>query len=129
MGKGKKEMSSEIEKERKKAEQKHKNLKRDIADLNRDNIFSRRVKDAMERTAAKLIAKIPGLEAADDDFTKSSYTPNLPRQNKGETKLKKRLKELKNKRKDSKAGGGKVGNKYFTGGMVNPSYGTEFDDR
>jgi len=122
MGKGKKEMSSEIEKERKKAEKKSKNLKRDIADLNRDNIFSRKVRDAMERTAAQLIAKIPGLEAADDDFTKSSYTPNLPRQNKGETKLKKRL-------KDKKAGGGKVGNKYFTGGMVNPSYGTDFDDR
>jgi len=122
MGKGKKEMSSEIEKERKKAEKKSKNLKRDIADLNRDNIFSRKVRDAMERTAAKLIAKIPGLEAADDDFTKSSYTPNLPKQNKGETKLKKRL-------KNSKAGGGKVGNKYFTGGMVNPSYGTDFDDR
>ena len=32
-------------------------------------------------------------------------------------------------RKDSKAGGGKVNNKYFTGGMVNPSYGTDFDDR
>ena len=30
---------------------------------------------------------------------------------------------------DKRAGGGKVGNKYFTGGMVNPSYGTEFDDR
>ena len=28
-----------------------------------------------------------------------------------------------------KAGGGKVGSKFFTGGMVNPSYGTEFDDR
>ena len=30
---------------------------------------------------------------------------------------------------DKKAGGGKVGSKFFTGGMVNPSYGTEFDDR
>ena len=28
-----------------------------------------------------------------------------------------------------RAGGGKVGSKYFTGGMVNPSYGTDFDDR
>ena len=28
-----------------------------------------------------------------------------------------------------RAGGGKVGSKFFTGGMVNPSYGTEFDDR
>jgi len=28
-----------------------------------------------------------------------------------------------------KAGGGKVGSKFFTGGMVNPSYGTDFDDR
>ena len=31
--------------------------------------------------------------------------------------------------RDQRAGGGKVGNKYFTGGMVNPSYGTDFDDR
>ena len=30
---------------------------------------------------------------------------------------------------DKKTGGGKVGSKFFTGGMVNPSYGTEFDDR
>ena len=28
-----------------------------------------------------------------------------------------------------RAGGGKVGSKFFTGGMVNPSYGTDFDDR
>jgi len=115
-------MSNEIEKERKKTEKTSKYLKRDMADLNRDNIFSRKVRDAMERTAAKLIAKIPGLEAADDDFTKSSYTPNLPRQNKGNTKLKKIL-------KDSKAGGGKVGSKFFTGGSVHASFGKEFDDR
>ena len=36
----------------------------------------------------------------------------------------KTAKEMKNI-----SGGGKVGNKYFTGGMVNPSYGGEFDDR
>ena len=39
------------------------------------------------------------------------------------------LREVAEALKDKKAGGGKVGNKYFTGGMVNPSYGTEFDDR
>ena len=33
------------------------------------------------------------------------------------------------KRKPLMAGGGKVGSKFFTGGMVNPSYGTDFDDR
>ena len=36
----------------------------------------------------------------------------------------KTAKEMKNI-----SGGGKVGNKYFTGGMVKPSYGTDFDDR
>ena len=36
----------------------------------------------------------------------------------------KTAKEMKNI-----SGGGKVNNKYFTGGMVNPSYGTDFDDR
>ena len=39
------------------------------------------------------------------------------------------LREVAEALKDKKAGGGKVGNKYFTGGMVNPSYGTDFDDR
>lgn len=39
------------------------------------------------------------------------------------------LREITKALKDKKAGGGKVGNKYFTGGMVNPSYGTDFDDR
>ena len=33
------------------------------------------------------------------------------------------------KRKPLMAGGGKVKSKFFTGGTVNPSYGTEFDDR
>ena len=33
------------------------------------------------------------------------------------------------KRKPLMAGGCKVGNKYFTGGTVNPSFGTDFDDR
>ena len=28
-----------------------------------------------------------------------------------------------------RAGGGKVGNKYFTGGTVSPSFGTDYDDR
>ena len=28
-----------------------------------------------------------------------------------------------------KAGGGKVKSKFFTGGTVNPSFGTDFDDR
>ena len=37
--------------------------------------------------------------------------------------------QMRKKKKDSKAGGGKINNKFFTGGMVNPSYGTEFDDR
>mgnify|MGYP001161411624 FL=1 len=41
----------------------------------------------------------------------------------------KEIREVAEALKDKKAGGGKVGNKYFTGGMVNPSYGTEFDDR
>jgi hypothetical protein len=36
----------------------------------------------------------------------------------------KTAKEMKNI-----SGGGKVNNKYFTGGMVNPSFGTDFDDR
>ena len=44
-------------------------------------------------------------------------------------KVDKELKEVAEALKDSKAGGGKVGNKYFTGGMVNPSFGTDFDDR
>ena len=39
------------------------------------------------------------------------------------------LREVAEALKDKKAGGGKVGNKYFTGGMGNPSYGTDFDDR
>ena len=33
------------------------------------------------------------------------------------------------KKKDSKAGGGKVKSKFFTGGTVNPSFGTDYDDR
>ena len=41
----------------------------------------------------------------------------------------KEIREVAEALKDSKAGGGKVGNKYFTGGMVSPSFGTEFDDR
>ena len=41
----------------------------------------------------------------------------------------KELEKERKKKKDSKAGGGKINNKFFTGGMVNPSYGTEFDDR
>ena len=32
-------------------------------------------------------------------------------------------------RKPLMAGGGKVGSKFFTGGSVNPSFGTDFDDR
>ena len=43
--------------------------------------------------------------------------------------LDKEIREITKALKDKKAGGGKVGNKYFTGGMVNPSYGTDFDDR
>ena len=39
------------------------------------------------------------------------------------------LREVAEALKDKKAGGGKVGSKFFTGGMVNPSYGTDFDDR
>ena len=30
---------------------------------------------------------------------------------------------------NTKAGGGKVKSKFFTGGTVNPSFGTDFDDR
>ena len=33
------------------------------------------------------------------------------------------------KRKPLMAGGGKVKSKFFTGGTVNPSFGTDFDDR
>ena len=43
--------------------------------------------------------------------------------------LKNIVEQIPKKPRDQRAGGGKVGNKYFTGGMVNPSYGTEFDDR
>ena len=43
--------------------------------------------------------------------------------------LKNKVEQIPKKPRDQRAGGGKVGNKYFTGGMVNPSYGTEFDDR
>ena len=43
--------------------------------------------------------------------------------------LKNIVEQIPKKLRDQRAGGGKVGNKYFTGGMVNPSYGTEFDDR
>ena len=32
------------------------------------------------------------------------------------------------KQRDNRRGGGKIKSKFFTGGMVNPSYGTEFDD-
>jgi hypothetical protein len=41
----------------------------------------------------------------------------------------KELEKERKKKKDSKAGGGKVKSKFFTGGIVNPSYGGEFDDR
>ena len=37
--------------------------------------------------------------------------------------------EKEKKKKDSKAGGGKVKSKFFTGGTINPSFGGEFDDR
>ena len=43
--------------------------------------------------------------------------------------LKNIVEQIPKKPRDQRAGGGKVGNKYFTGGMVNPSYGTDFDDR
>ena len=43
--------------------------------------------------------------------------------------LKNIVEQTPKKPRDQRAGGGKVGNKYFTGGMVNPSYGTDFDDR
>jgi len=33
------------------------------------------------------------------------------------------------KQRDNRRGGGKIKSKFFTGGMVNPSYGTDFDDR
>jgi len=33
------------------------------------------------------------------------------------------------KQRDNRRGGGKIKSKFFTGGTVNPSYGTEFDDR
>jgi hypothetical protein len=33
------------------------------------------------------------------------------------------------RKKPLMAGGGKVKSKFFTGGTVNPSYGTDFDDR
>ena len=41
----------------------------------------------------------------------------------------KEIREISKALKDKRAGGGKVGSKFFTGGMVNPSYGTDFDDR
>lgn len=48
-----------------------------------------------------------------------------------QAKLKKEIKKRNKLREegDRLKGGGKVGSKFFTGGMVNPSYGTEFDDR
>ena len=39
------------------------------------------------------------------------------------------LREVAEALKDKKAGGGKVKSKFFTGGTVNPSFGTDFDDR
>ncbi len=41
----------------------------------------------------------------------------------------KELEKERTKKKDSKASGGKVKSKFFTGGTVNPSFGGEFDDR
>ena len=41
----------------------------------------------------------------------------------------KELEKGRKKKKDSKAGGGKVKSKFFTGGTVSPSFGTDFDDR
>ena len=43
--------------------------------------------------------------------------------------LKNIVEQIPKKPRDQRAGGGKVGNKYFTGGMVNPSFGTDYDDR
>ena len=41
----------------------------------------------------------------------------------------KELEKERTKKKDSKASGGKVKSKFFTGGTVNPLFGGEFDDR
>jgi len=38
-------------------------------------------------------------------------------------------KKKKKEKKNSKARGGKVKSKFFTGGTINPSFGREFDDR
>ena len=43
--------------------------------------------------------------------------------------LKNIVEQIPKKPRDQRAGGGKVGNKYFTGGMVNTSFGTDYDDR
>ena len=40
-----------------------------------------------------------------------------------------KIEQEREDRKDSKAGGGKVKSKFFTGGTVNPLFGGEFDDR
>mgnify|MGYP003110910516 FL=1 len=53
-----------------------------------------------------------------DNLEKFGTRPNLMQLNK-----------RKKKNKDSKAGGGKVGSKFFTGGSVHASFGKEFDDR
>tara|TARA_R100001224_G_scaffold56039_2_gene32998 strand:- start:393 stop:833 length:441 start_codon:yes stop_codon:yes gene_type:complete len=44
-------------------------------------------------------------------------------------KVDKEIKEVTKALKDKKAGGGKVKSKFFTGGTVNPSFGTDYDDR
>ena len=45
------------------------------------------------------------------------------------TKADKEIKEITEALKDKKAGGGKIGSKFFTGGSIHASFGTEFDDR
>jgi len=68
----------------------------------------------------------PGPTAVTRRGRSPEYKSVIEKATSGE-KLQKDIKEIS--KAVTKAGGGKVGNKYFTGGMVNPSYGTDFDDR